>query len=111
MIKIVGAKLTDGRVIDLDIDNQRLYLEEEAIYNFLNQIELEYNYMKWDGLVLKVWYSDGRVCETSRQELEEYISCLDLTHLINESDDELDPVNQYPLNNYQMDDFGHKEWW
>ena len=100
-----------GEIRDLDIDTQRLYLEEEAIYNFLNQIELEYNYMKWDGLVLKVWYSDGRVCETSRQELEEYISCLDLTHLINESDDELDPVNQYPLNNYQMDDFGHKEWW
>lgn len=88
-----------GEIKDLDIDNQRLYFEEEAIYNFLNQIELEYDYMKWDGLVLKVWYQDGRLCETSRQELEEYVSCLDLTHLVNNSDDELDPVNQYPMRN------------
>ena len=25
--------------------------------------------------------------------------------------DELDPLNQYPLNNYQRDDFEHTEWY
>ena len=33
MIKIVGAKLTDGRVIDLDIDNQvRRHVEMRESY-------------------------------------------------------------------------------
>jgi hypothetical protein len=33
MIKIVGAKLTDGRVIDLDIDNQVIVKIENSTNN------------------------------------------------------------------------------
>ena len=33
MIKIVGAKLTDGRVIDLDIDNQVIVKIEKSTNN------------------------------------------------------------------------------
>jgi len=36
MIKIVGAKLTDGRVIDLDIDNQVIVKIENSASNLSN---------------------------------------------------------------------------
>jgi len=74
-----------------------LYSEEEAIYTFLNQIDLEYNSMHWDGIKLTINYPDGRICHTSRIELEEYVTSLDLTPLIDQSDDEFDRHNQYPL--------------
>ena len=36
MIKIVGAKLADGRVIDLDIDNQVIVKIENSARNLSN---------------------------------------------------------------------------
>jgi len=68
-----------GELISIDIDNQRLAYEEEEIYEFLDDIELEYTSMSWDGKILKVVYEDSRTTEATRQELEEYVDCLDLS--------------------------------
>jgi hypothetical protein len=73
---------TTGELISIDIDSERLSVEEEAIYEFLDNIDLYYNSMSWDGKLLKVVYEDGRVTEATRQELEEYIDCLDLSELL-----------------------------
>jgi hypothetical protein len=73
---------TTGELISIDIDSERLSVEEEAIYEFLDNIDLYYNSMSWDGKLLKVVYEDGRVTEATRQELEEYIDCLDLSEML-----------------------------
>ena len=107
-------KLT-GKLVSIDLDTQRLYLEEEAIYNFLEDVELVYSVMKWDGMTLKVTYSDGRVTEASRQELEEYIDELDLSEMLELNVDELGKPSQNLVKvtgeEYTKDEFGHKEWW
>ena len=96
-VSSVDIVTSTGEIKELDIHQERLYSEEEAIYTFLNQIDLEYTSMHWNGIKLTINYPDGRVCYTSRVELEEYVRCLDLTSLIDKSDDELDQLNQYPL--------------
>jgi len=56
--------------------------------------------MTWDGLKLKVTYSDGRVTEASRQEMEEYIDELDITEYLDDIDE------KYPIQekwNYNYD--------
>jgi hypothetical protein len=73
---------TTGKLVALDISSERIDSEQIEIYKFLDDIELEYNYMKWDGLKLKVVYSDGRSTESTRQELEEYIESLDLSYYL-----------------------------
>lgn len=73
---------TTGKLVSLDISEERISSEEMEIYKFLDDIELEYNYMKWDGMKLKVVYSDGRSTEATRQELEEYIESLDLSYYL-----------------------------
>lgn len=89
-------KLT-GKLTSIEIDPERLCKEEELIYNFLEEIELSYFKMKWDGLVLKVTYSDGRVTEATRQELEDYIDELDLSDFIDLKDSEKLTFNTYPI--------------
>jgi hypothetical protein len=59
--------------------------------------------MCWNGIKLTINYPDGRVCYSSRVEIEEYVRCLDLTSLIDESEDESDSVNQYPIGKYFRD--------
>lgn len=85
-----------GELISIDIDSERLSSEEEAIYEFLDDIDLEYTSMSWDGKKLKVVYEDGRTTEATRQELEEYIDCLDLSGMVIDTEGELSAVNQYP---------------
>ena len=76
-----------GELIKIDLDTDRLAMEEEAIYDFLSDIELEYEEMIWNGHTLKVKYSDGRITEASRSELEEYIDELDISSFISDDDD------------------------
>jgi hypothetical protein len=74
-----------GELVVIDISPERMKFEREAIYYFLEDIELVYSTMIWDGLLLKVTYSDGRVTESTRQEMEEYIEELDISdYLIEE---------------------------
>lgn len=109
-VSSIDIVTSTGEIKEIDIHQDRLYFEEEQVYNFLNQIDLEYTSMRWDGLKLTINYPDGRVCNTSRIELEEYVRCLDLTPLIEETGDELEPLNQYPLKgNYFQDSFA-EDW-
>jgi hypothetical protein len=71
-----------GQLISLDIDPERIYTERMAIYSFLEDIELLYDSMSWNGLNLRLRYFDGRVTDVSRQEMEEYIEELDLSDLV-----------------------------
>ena len=76
-----------GELIKIDLDPERLVMEEEVIYSFLSDIELDYQEMTWNGHTLKVKYSDGRVTESPRAELEEYIDELDISSFISDDDD------------------------
>ena len=76
-----------GQLISLDIDPERIYTERMAIYSFLEDIELLYDSMSWNGLNLRLRYFDGRVTDVTRQEMEEYIDELDLSDLVYTNDD------------------------
>lgn len=76
-----------GELISVNLSDERLSREERAIFKFLQDVELDYQTMKWDGLVLTVTYSDGRTTEAPRSEMEEFIDELDLSDLL-EQDDE-----------------------
>jgi len=118
-VSSIDIATATGEIKELDIHKERLYSEEEAIYAFLNQIDLEYTSMHWNGIKLAINYPDGRVCYTSRIELEEYVTCLDLTPLIDASDDEYDRhrfkaivsfKNQYPLHGKYFRDSFSEDW-
>jgi len=109
-VSSIDIATATGEIKELDIHKERLYSEEEAIYAFLNQIDLEYTSMHWNGIKLAINYPDGRVCYTSRIELEEYVTCLDLTPLIDASDDEYDRHNQYPLQGKYFRDSFSEDW-
>jgi hypothetical protein len=99
-VSSVEIKKTTGEIVSMDLDPDRLAAERDAIYSFLEDIELVYNTMTWDGLKLKVTYSDGRVTEATRQEMEEYIDELDITEYLEDIDE------KYPIQakwNYNWD--------
>ncbi len=99
-VSSVEIKKTTGEIVSMDLDPDRLAAERDAIYSFLEDIELVYNTMTWDGLKLKVTYSDGRVTEVTRQEMEEYIDELDITEYLEDMDE------KYPIQakwNYNWD--------
>jgi len=99
-VSSLEIKKTTGEIVSMDLDPDRLLAERDAIYSFLEDIELVYNTMTWDGLKLKVTYSDGRVTESSRQEMEEYIDELDITEYLDDIDE------KYPIQanwNYSFD--------
>jgi len=76
-----------GKLTSIEIDRLRILDEEERIYKFLEDIELSYYTMRWDGMVLKLTFSDGRMTESTRQELEEYIDELNLSYLFDLKED------------------------
>ena len=99
-VSSVEIKKTTGEIVSMDLDPDRLAAERDAIYSFLEDIELSYEKMTWDGLKLKVTYSDGRVTEANRQEMEEYIDELDISEYL------LDFDEKYPIQknwNYNWD--------
>jgi hypothetical protein len=76
-----------GKLLTIEIDRLRILDEEERIYKFLEDIELSYYTMRWDGMLLKLTFSDGRTTESTRQELEEYIDELNLSYLFDLKND------------------------
>lgn len=101
---------TTGEIKSLDIADERVLSEQSEIYTFLDSIELEYNSMQWDGLKLTLTYPDGRVCYSSRVELEDYIDYLDLSELIEGTGNELEPLNQYPMDGDYYNTTFAKDW-
>ena len=99
-VSSMEIKKSTGELISIDLDIDRLAFERNAIYSFLEDIELVYETMKWDGKTLTVTYSDGRTTEATRQEMEEYIDELDLSDYITEEEE------KYPVSrnwNYSWD--------
>ena len=99
-VSSVEIKKNTGELVSIDLSPERLVMEREALYSFLEDIELAYSTMTWNGLVLKVTYSDGRVTEATRQEMEEYIDELDISDYLVDFDE------KYPIQakwNYNWD--------
>ena len=96
----VEIKKNTGELVSIDLSPERIQSEKEALYSFLEDIELVYSTMAWNGLLLKVTYSDGRVTESTRQEMEEYIDELDISDYL------VDDEEKYPIKtnwNYSFD--------
>jgi hypothetical protein len=81
-ISSIVVNKSTGELISIDLDKERILQEEDAIYDFLDDIELDYKSMTWDGFKLTVTYEDGRTTESIRQEMEEFLDCLDLSEMI-----------------------------
>jgi hypothetical protein len=99
-VSTVEIKKNTGELVSIDLSPERIQYEREALYSFLEDIELVYSTMTWNGLVLKVTYSDGRVTESTRQEMEEYIDELDISDYL------VDDEEKYPVKtnwNYNWD--------
>lgn len=67
----------DNKISKIDIDLERIQAEEDMIQQFLEDIELEYDTMKWDGSRLKINYTNGGQSETKwteRHELVEFMN-------------------------------------
>jgi hypothetical protein len=86
-VSSVEINKNTGQLVDINLDPDRMMNEEDLIYKFLSEIDLEYKSMSWNGHTLKVNYEDGRVTEASRNELEEYIPELDISVFISDDDD------------------------
>ncbi len=72
----------------VDISDERLSAEKLLIEIFLDDIEVEYNTMTWDGVKLSLFFNQNRKTETNRQDLIEYLSQLDLEKVSKESAEE-----------------------
>ena len=99
-VSTVEIKKNTGELVSIDLSPERIQSEKEALYSFLEDIELVYSTMTWNGLLLKVTYSDGRVTESTRQEMEEYIDELDISDYL------VDDEEKYPIKtnwNYSFD--------
>ena len=99
-VSTIEIKKNTGELVSIDLSPERIQSEREALYSFLEDIELVYSTMTWNGLLLKVTYSDGRVTESTRQEMEEYIDELDISDYL------VDDEEKYPIKtnwNYSFD--------
>jgi hypothetical protein len=67
----------DGMPSKIDLSIERVQMEEDMIQRFLEDIELEYDTMKWDGQRLKVNYINGGQIETKWTERYELIDFMD----------------------------------
>lgn len=66
-----------GKFSKVDLDPERVQMEEDMIQKFLEDIELEYDTMKWDGERLKINYMNGGQNETKWTERHELIEFMD----------------------------------
>jgi hypothetical protein len=66
-----------GKISKIDLDPERVQMEEDMIQRFLEDIELEYDTMKWDGERLKINYTNGGQSETKWTERHELLEFMD----------------------------------
>lgn len=84
-----------GEYTSVDIHAQRIDDEREAIYDFLSQIECEYDTMTWNGVVLSLKYLDGKTTTATRKDLIEYLPELNLSELVKIQKKELSRNGNY----------------
>lgn len=101
-VSSIEINKTTGAIVSIDLSPDRLSMERECIYDFLNEIELKYETMLWDGKALKLTFSDRSDVICSRADMEEYLDELDIMDMI-EGDEPLHS-NTFSRNwNYNWD--------
>lgn len=76
---------------EVDISDERLSEEIDLLYNFFNDVELDYSSFNWDGVNLKVHFDDERnTNEANRSDLASFLTEFDLVKLANEYEDYYD---------------------
>lgn len=76
-----------GKIVSVDLIEERIKYEEEVIFDLLDNLELHYTKAKWDGFTLEVWYENDHHSTCNRNDLLEYLPDLDYreTEVLNES--------------------------
>lgn len=70
-----------GEFIMVDLCKERISAEYAYIIDFLDSVELSYQYLTWDGIKLNIFYDHGK-SDASRKDLIEYVPFLDLESLV-----------------------------
>jgi hypothetical protein len=81
-----------GEYTAVDLCDERISKERDFISDFLDNVELSYQYLTWDGLKLNVFYEHGR-SDATRKDLIEYVPFLDLIKLVEEEEDKRKDMN------------------
>ena len=81
------------KVTKVDLCKERIEKEEKAIISVLNQLELHYTRLEWDGFKLKVYYDYGHSTECSRNDLIEYLPELDYSKVEELTADEVTKIS------------------
>jgi hypothetical protein len=81
-----------GEYTAVDLCDERISKERDFISEFLDNVELSYQYLTWDGLKLNVFYEHGR-SDATRKDLIEYVPFLDLSKLVENEEDSRRDMN------------------
>jgi hypothetical protein len=91
-ISSIEIKKTTGEILSIDLSPNRLSYEREIIYDFLEEVDVRYETMHWDGKALKMTFKDREDVICTRGEMEEYLDDLDIMDIIQE-----EPIQNYPV--------------
>ena len=78
------------KVVSVDLSKQRIDYEKDMINRLLIQLELEYEYCKWDGFKLEVIYTESHSSQADRNDLMEYLPELDYSTMDELTQDDVD---------------------
>lgn len=59
--------------VEYELSKARIEYEEDLIYNFLNTMDIDYEWFEWNGSLLTIHYPNENVSSTKRNEIAEYI--------------------------------------
>lgn len=78
-VSSIKRKKYTSQIISIDLCDERLAVEEDAIKDLLDSLEVEYESVKWDGRKLLVKHKEpaGNTTECDRDELVDFLPRLD----------------------------------
>ncbi len=77
----ITTNSTTGKIVEVDIIEERVKYEEQLILELLKNLELQFLSAKWDGLTLDVFYEKDYKTSCDRNDLLEYLPDLDYRDL------------------------------
>ena len=85
-VSSIKSDFVTGKIISVDLVEERIKYEEEIIFDLLENLDLQYTKAKWDGFTLEVWYENDHHSTCDRNDLLEYLPNLDYreTEVLNE---------------------------
>jgi len=101
-ISSIEIKKSTGEIVSINLSQDRLLTEREIIYDFLEELDIRYETMLWDGKSLRMTFKDRDDVICTRGEMEEYLDELDITDMINDEEE----YEDYPIRrnwNYKWD--------